>query len=67
MIRVNGNSIPWEEDLTPARLFSLQGYRLVSPPVHVTVNGEKIGKERWASYKIPDEAQVALVSFLQGG
>jgi len=67
MISVNGRAVPWKQTLTITGIFCSEGYRLKTPPVYVTVNGEKIEKWAWDSFLVPDGADVGIVRFLQGG
>ncbi|HIE39150.1 MAG TPA: sulfur carrier protein ThiS [Anaerolineales bacterium] len=66
MIRVNNrDEIEWEEGLTPAAL--LERMRYTFPHIIVTIDGEVVPPEEYATRPIPDGANVQLIHLIAGG
>lgn len=66
MIRVNNrDEIPWEPGLTVSEL--LRRFRYTFPAIVVTINGEVISEEEFATREIPDGADVRVIHLIAGG
>jgi sulfur carrier protein len=66
MIRVNNrDEVVWEEGLTVSVL--LERLRYTFPLIVVKVNGEVVPGEAYATYTIPDEADVLVIHLIAGG
>jgi len=66
VIRVNNrDEIEWEEGLTVSVL--LERFRYTFPHVIVTINGEVISRDEYATRTIPDGADVRVIHLIAGG
>jgi len=66
MVVVNGREqVPWSDGLTVARVLSALGwdYALIA----VTVNGDRVPPDRFASFPVPDGADVRAIHIAHGG
>jgi len=67
MITVNGKKMEWREDITFQDIFKYLGYNIKSPKVIALVNGKPVRKEERDSFKIPDGAEIEIISAISGG
>lgn len=66
MVRVNNKfDLEWEEGLTVETL--LQRLKFSFPMIIVSVNGQMVAKEQYATHQIPDDAQVQVLHMIAGG
>ena len=66
MILVNRrDNVPWEEGLTISAL--LDRFRYTFPHIIVSVNGDVVPRQEYATTAIPDDADVRIVHLIAGG
>lgn len=66
MINVNNkDKLEWKEGMTVQDLLDEMGY--VSPLITVTVNNRLVQKEDYATYELPDNAEVNVFHLIHGG
>jgi sulfur carrier protein len=65
MIRVNGEEMEWEAGMTVQDVLERRKYTF--PLIVVKVNGELVRKPAYASYPIPDGAEVWVIHLISGG
>jgi sulfur carrier protein len=65
VIRVNGNQVEWEENLTVESLLKKMNYTF--PKIVVRVNGKVVEQKKWTVYEVPDEAEVQAHHLIAGG
>ena len=66
MIRVNDrDDVEWRQSLTVADLLEIMHYTYAHIFVHV--NGELIRADEYATYPIPDGADVRVIHLMAGG
>ncbi len=66
MIRVNNrDDLDWEEGLTVSDV--LERMRYTFPHIVVKVNGEVVAPEDYATYPVPDGADVWVIHLIAGG
>lgn len=66
MIRVNGKfTVEWQEGMTVAQL--LEQLKFTFPLVIVSIDGELVPKEAYATQQIPDQAEVKVLHMTAGG
>lgn len=65
MIRVNGDSIDWQEGMTVADLLERMKFKF--PMLIVSLGEEHIPKAAYAETLIPDETEVKVIHLLSGG
>ncbi len=65
MIRVNGNQVEWEENLTVESLLKKMNYTF--PKIVVRVNGKVVEQKKWPVFMVPDDAEVQAHHLIAGG
>ena len=66
MVQVNGKfEVEWEEGMTVERL--LEQLKWSFPLIIVSVNGEMVPKQDYASYLVPADADVRVIHMIAGG
>jgi sulfur carrier protein len=65
MIRVNEEEMAWEAGMTVQDVLDRRKYTF--PMIVVKVNGELVREEAYASYQVPDEADVKVIHLISGG
>jgi thiamine biosynthesis protein ThiS len=66
MVLVNGKfEIEWEEGMTVSRL--LRRLRFSFPLIIVTVDGVLVSRDNYATWQIPDSAEVQVMHMVAGG
>jgi len=66
MINVNNkDKLEWKEGMTVQDLLDEMSY--VSPLITVTVNNRLVQKEDYATYELPDNAEVNVFHLIHGG
>lgn len=66
MITVNGRDrIAWEPATSVQDVLNAMGWAF--PLIVATVNDERVKPEDFASYEVPDEADVRLIHIMHGG
>jgi sulfur carrier protein len=66
MVRVNDKfDLEWEEGLTVETL--LQELKFSFPLIVVSVDGEMVARDQYATHEIPDGAQVKVLHMTAGG
>ncbi|MCX7682189.1 MAG: sulfur carrier protein ThiS [Anaerolineae bacterium] len=66
MIRINNrDELEWEEGMTVSSLLERLKYTFAH--IIVRVNGEIVPPEKYATYLIPDGAQVLVIHLIAGG
>jgi sulfur carrier protein len=66
MIHVNGKfDVEWEQGITVAEM--LVRLKFSFPLLIVSVNGEMVPKEEYATRQIPDHAEVKVLHMTAGG
>ncbi len=65
MITVKGQPLEWNESLTIQGVLQQLGFgnRLV----YIRVNGKRIIRRQWETFRIPDEATVDVLHVVLGG
>lgn len=65
MIQAKGQSLDWKENLTIQEVLQQLGFgnRLV----YIRVNGKRVKRRQWDTFKIPDEAMVDVLPVVLGG
>ena len=65
MIIAKGRTLEWNETLTVQDVLLQLGFgnRLV----YIRVNGERISRQHWNTYRIPNEATVDVLPAVLGG
>jgi len=65
MITVKGQPLEWNESLTIQEVLAQLGFgnRLV----YIRVNGKRISRWQWDTFRIPDEATVDVLPVVLGG
>jgi len=64
-IKVNGNTIEWEEGLTITALLTKMNYTFKM--LVIKLNGSLIKKDQYESTYIPTGADVAVIHLISGG
>ena len=65
MINVNGDPLEWRDGMTVQDILDAKKYKF--PMLIITVDGEHVPKEQYATAKVPDEANVKVIHMLSGG
>lgn len=65
MIRVNQEEMEWEAGMTVQDVLDRCKYTF--PMIVVKVNDEVVRKEAYASYQVPDGADVKVIHLISGG
>jgi sulfur carrier protein len=65
MIRVNQEEMEWEAGMTIQDVLDRRRYTF--PLIVVKVNAELVRKEAYATYQVPDEADVQVIHLISGG
>jgi sulfur carrier protein len=65
MVRVNQEEMKWEVGMTVQDV--LERRKFTFPMIVVKVNGELVGTEAYASYQVPDGAEVKVIHLISGG
>lgn len=65
MIQVNDKEMAWEEGLTVQDVLDRRKYTF--PQIIVKVNDDLVRREAYASYRIPDGADVRVIHLISGG
>ena len=65
MIRVNGDPLEWREGMTVQDILDAKKFKF--PMLIVTIQGEHIPKEQYATAIVPDGADVKVIHMLSGG
>jgi thiamine biosynthesis protein ThiS len=65
MICVNQEEMAWEPGMTVQEVLDRRRYTF--PMIVVKVNDELVRKEAYASYEIPDGADVKVIHLISGG
>jgi thiamine biosynthesis protein ThiS len=65
MIRVNAEEMEWEAGMTIQDVLDRRKYTF--PLIVVKVNGELVRKPAYASYQLPDGAEVWVIHLISGG
>ena len=65
MIRVNEEAMEWEAGMTIQHVLDRRKYTF--PLIVVKVDGEVVRKEQYASYQVPDGADVKVIHLISGG
>jgi thiamine biosynthesis protein ThiS len=64
-IKVNQETIDWEENLTVVRVLKIMNYTFKM--IVVKVNGELVKKEDYDTKIIPEGAEVQIIHLIAGG
>jgi thiamine biosynthesis protein ThiS len=64
-IKVNQETIDWEENLTIVRVLKIMNYTFKM--IVVKVNGELVKKEDYDTKIIPEGAEVQIIHLIAGG
>lgn len=67
MIFVNDESLDWSQNMTVFELLKIMGYKLKTPAVFISINGEVVRRDAWNHFHIPDKAEISVVNMLKGG
>ena len=67
MIQLNGERTEVGPDATLANVLALLGLGMESRGVAVAVDGEVVPRVRWESYTLAPDAQVEVLTAMQGG
>jgi thiamine biosynthesis protein ThiS len=65
MIQVNDKEMAWEEGMTVQDVLDRRKYTF--PQIIVKVNDDLVRREAYASYPIPDGADVRVIHLISGG
>lgn len=65
MILVNHEEMNWEKGMTVQDVLDRRRYTF--PMIVVKVNDEVVRKEAFASYQVPDGADVRVIHLISGG
>ena len=65
MILVNHEEMDWEQGMTVQDVLDRRRYTF--PMIVVKVNEEVVRKEDFASYQVPDGADVKVIHLISGG
>ena len=65
MIRVNQEEMEWEAGMTIQDVLDRRRYTF--PLIVVKVNAELVRKEAYATYQVPDGADVQVIHLISGG
>ena len=64
-VKVNGHSLDWEDGMTVDDI--LKKMRYTFKMLFVKVNGELVGRDQYASFNVPDGAEVKVIHLMSGG
>ncbi len=67
MIQLNGERAEVEPDATLGSVLALLGVSPQSRGVAVAVNGEVVPRARWETYTLAPDADVEVLTAMQGG
>ncbi len=65
MIRVNQEEMEWEAGMSVQDVLDRRKYTF--PLIVVKVNDELVRKEAYATYRVPDGADVQVIHLISGG
>ena len=65
MITAKGRPLEWNDNLTVQDVLRQLGFS--NRLVYIRVNGERISRRHWDTYRIPDEAMVDVLPVVLGG